>query len=171
MVGPGDGGGARSGSGARGDGSGPRGWLIGERPLSGADGEPRWSVARGLGRVALPVRVRRAHARWAVDRSRQDGKQELGLGDYQGRSRPGLHRHLASVCLLRRYALLFAADQHPGSDPSGFPPWPQPAGGPPPVAGPTRRDHHLPALSLAGAGRHPRRDTLLTSPTLNMTPK
>ena len=156
---------------ARGDVTGPEGWLIGGRPLGGEDGEPEWYFAWGLDRVALPVRVRRAHARRAAGRFQQGGKQELGLGDYRGRSWPGLHRHPALVCLLRCYAPLAAADRHPASAPSGFPPRPQPAGGAPPAAGPTRRDHQLPALSLAGAGAHRRRGTPSASSTLSMTPK
>jgi SRSO17 transposase len=125
--------------------TGPLGWLLGERPLPGAPGArpgtgggaarrrrgprprgdqkwyflwlPGWPLETPLARL-----VTLAHTRWPVEQFYEDAKGECGLDDYQGRTWPGLHRHLAltllAYCFLATHRLA-AASAAPGSPPLG----------------------------------------------------
>jgi len=51
-----------------------------------------------LRRLAATVK-----ARWSCEQAHQHLKQELGLGDFEGRSWTGLHRHVLMTCIAFAY--------------------------------------------------------------------
>jgi SRSO17 transposase len=75
------------------------GWLMGERPGYGQKGEWKYYFSDFPVDTPLKKLVDYVHRRWHVDRFYEDAKNELGWGDYQGRSWIGFHRHIIIVML------------------------------------------------------------------------
>ena len=96
--------------------TGPKGWLLGERPLPGEEGEPKWFFSGLPAETPLPRLVELAHLRWPVEQFYEDGKGECGLDHFQGRSWEGLHRHLALVMLAYTFLMLHSLGQQVQTD-------------------------------------------------------
>jgi SRSO17 transposase len=75
-------------------------WLLLERPLQPGSDDPKQYVITAPATASLAELAQRAHVRPRIERgSYENAKDVVGLGDYQGRSWPGLHRHLAMAWL------------------------------------------------------------------------
>jgi SRSO17 transposase len=76
-------------------GSGPTGWLIGERPLPDQSGDLKFYWRNLAADTPLARLAELAHRRPAIERRYQDGKGLTGLGQYPARLWHSFHRHLA----------------------------------------------------------------------------
>ena len=75
-------------------------WLIGEWRDSG---EKKYYLSNLPERTSLRRLAARVKARWSCEQVHQQLKQELGLGDFEGRSWTGLHRHALMTCIAFAY--------------------------------------------------------------------
>ena len=73
-------------------------WLICERTL-GKDSVRKFYLSNLSADLAPIEVVRITHERWAIEMHYRDLKQELALDDFEGRSFPGLARHLALTAI------------------------------------------------------------------------
>ena len=88
------------------DQTGPEGWLIGERPLPGQEGEPKFYWSNLPAATPLARLAELAHRRPGVERGYQDGKGQTGLGDYVARVWHSFHRQLTIEMLVHSWLLL-----------------------------------------------------------------
>jgi SRSO17 transposase len=126
-------------------------WLLIEWPEEEAEPTKYW-LATLPEDIAFDRLVDRAKLRWRIERDYQELKQELGLGDYEGRGWRGFHHH-ASLCIAAYGFLIAERGALPPSGPafsaplsrSAIPQGYRPRG----AADPTRTAH--PQLDRDGA--------------------
>ncbi len=94
------------------EGRGVYGWLIGERPARGQEGEWKYYFSNAGPQVSLKFLVRIAHQRHAIEQFYQEAKGELGWDQYEGRLWHGFHRHALLVCVAYSFLVLLRARQH-----------------------------------------------------------
>ena len=75
------------------------GWLIGQRPARGANGDWKYFWSNCPGHTPLLTMVEYAHRRHWVEQYHEEAKSELGWDQYQGRLWTGFHRNAILVML------------------------------------------------------------------------
>ena len=85
------------------DEPGPEAWLVHRRNLDG--GEPRYYLSNGAVDETLEKLARVAGSRWRIETEFEETKGHVGLDEYEVRSWPGWHHHIA-LCLLANAFLL-----------------------------------------------------------------
>ena len=100
-------------------------WLLIEWPKDEAEPTKYWlsTLAKDISFGAL---VDTAKMRWRVERDYQDLKQEVGLGDYEGRGWLGFHHH-ATLCVAAYEFLISERETIPPSGPRSTTIFTQPA--------------------------------------------
>lgn len=78
-------------------------WLILRRNLD--TGELKFYLSNAPADTELPTLVRISGMRWPIEICFEDGKQLLGMGDYETRSWPGWHHHM-TLCMLAHHFLV-----------------------------------------------------------------
>ncbi len=82
---------------------GPDVWLVLRRQID--TGELKYYLSNAPTDTTLDTFVWLSGMRWPIETCFQDGKQELGLGDYQTRSWLGWHHHI-TLCILAHFFLV-----------------------------------------------------------------
>jgi SRSO17 transposase len=93
-----------------GDGSMKEGWLLGERPARGQQGERKFYWSNLPPTTPLEKLVEYAHRRHCIEQFHEEAKGELGWDQYQGRLWRGFHRHAVTVMLA--YSFLVWLELH-----------------------------------------------------------
>jgi SRSO17 transposase len=97
---------------------GTESWLLLERALDPTSDDPKTYVVTAPLTATLDELAQLAHQRRIIERnSYENGKQEVGLGDYQGRSWVGYHHHLAMCWLALTWLHLYRRRLAPPDEP------------------------------------------------------
>ena len=103
----------------------PEAWLLLERPLEQESDDFKYYILTASEGASVQQLAGLAHVRPRIERnSYENAKQEVGLGDYQGRSWPGFHHHLAMVWLALTWLTRLRQPLLPRTPPPDIPPGP-----------------------------------------------
>jgi SRSO17 transposase len=80
-------------------------WLLITRGR-GPDPEVKYFLAEASWRLAMPEFLRAAFSRWSIEQCFLQGKQELGMDQYETRSWAGWHHHMTMVLLAHHFLVL-----------------------------------------------------------------
>jgi SRSO17 transposase len=80
---------------------GPDVWLVLRRSVT--DGELKAYVSNAPARTRVQTFARISGMRWPIETSFEDGKQRLGMGDYEVRGWKGWHHHMTLVILAHAF--------------------------------------------------------------------
>ncbi len=69
------------------------------------DGEIKYMLSNAPVELPFPEMVRVSQLRWTIEQMFQEGKSYLGLDEYEMRSYPGWHRHMALVSLTMHFLM------------------------------------------------------------------
>ena len=86
------------------------------------DGQVKYAFSNAPADIPLAGLCRAATLRWPIEQGFEDGKSQVGMGQYEHRSWPAWHRHMLYVCLalhfLLRLRLRFKKNAGPDAAPS-----------------------------------------------------
>jgi hypothetical protein len=107
------------------------GWLLGERPARGQQGEYKYYWSNLPATTPLKKLVEYSHRQHAIEQFHEEAKGELGWDQYQGRRWRGFHRHAATVMLAYSFLVWLevqhrSGQQGPGRPRNPFSPTPGP---------------------------------------------
>jgi len=123
---------------------GPAVWLVLRR--NPETGELKTYLANAPAETPQATLVRLSGMRWSIARCFEEGKQHLGLGDYEVRSWRGWHHHTTLVILAHFFLVRLQCRW--GGKGAGF----DPAPGPPAAHGRAPQAHLRPPLGAGSAG-------------------
>jgi SRSO17 transposase len=123
---------------------GPNVWLVLRRNVE--TGELKTYLSNALAETPHATLVRLSGMRWPIERCFEEGKQYLGLGDYEVRSWRGWHHHLTLVILAHFFLVRLQCQWgEKGARPHA-------AASPPAADGRAPQTTLRPAVGTAGAG-------------------
>jgi SRSO17 transposase len=93
------------------------------------DGQVKYAFSNAPADTPLAALCRAATLRWPIEQCFQDGKSQVGMGQYEHRSWPAWHRHMLYVCVALHFLLRLRLRFKKNAGPDAATGAPPPGGG------------------------------------------